>query len=211
MSSNYTSQLLTSLFIPETRMHSSRMLTASSLTFSHRILHMPPWQPCMPPHNHACPQATTHTPQQPCTPPPATTHAPCQPHTPHTTMHAPWQPHIPPGNHACPPGNHACPLPTMHPPQPHTPPINHARPPLWTDRHLQKHNLRKLRLRAVVMISIAVHFLGSSSGIISLNKTFLSVNTDFRFQGHVQLNTTLHQRKTKTVEDLGRSCNRPRP
>ena len=84
--------------------------------------------------------------------------------------HAPL-PHMPtlPHCHTCP--HHACPLPCMppchacHPP--HTPfPATHAPatqdpstmhvplphiPPPWTDRHLWKHNLRKLRLRAVMM------------------------------------------------------------
>ena len=145
-----------------TRMHSSRMRTACSLTVSHHIL-------CMPPHNHTCPPPTMHAPQQPHTPPcnhthcPTTTHAPQQAHMLPAATHAPQQPHTPPQpctplqqpcmplhNHAHPPtpthtpSNHTCPLPTMYAPwQPHTPPSNHAHPatthaasPLWTDRHL---------------------------------------------------------------------------
>ena len=105
--------------VHETRMHSSRMRTARSLTVSCCILCTPPGnyacppQLCMPPtamhapYNHTCPP-------QPCTPPCNHTHPP-QPHTspgnhacppattpPRATMHAPWQPHMPPGNHACP-------------------------------------------------------------------------------------------------------------
>ena len=62
-----------SVNIPLTRMHSSRMRTARSLTVSRRYpMHAPrqprtpspaPQQPWTPPENHACP------PQQPCTPP----------------------------------------------------------------------------------------------------------------------------------------------
>ena len=66
---------------------------------------------------------------------PRTMHAPPPPHTPatHATL-----PSIPPAtNTPC----HACPLPCI-------PPTTYA-PPLWTDRHLWKHNLRKLHLRAV--------------------------------------------------------------
>ena len=103
----------TNIFL--TRMHSSRMRTARSLTVSHRILHMPPqekphmppWeQPCMPPR------------EQPCT------------HTLGKTMPPREQPCMPPGsnhthprsNHACPPGsNHTCP-----------PRSNHAHPPRGT-------------------------------------------------------------------------------
>ena len=88
----------------QTRMHSSRMRTARSLTVSHRKNHAcpppsnhthPPEQPHMPPRsNHAHPpRATTHA------PPGATTHAPLeQPHMPpRATTHAPQS------NHACPP------------------------------------------------------------------------------------------------------------
>ena len=134
-------------WIRNTRMHSSRMRTARSLTVSRCILRMPPWgktthtlrqKPCMPPgKNHACPPAkTTHAP-----PPAKTMHAPlgknhaCPPaktmHAPLAkTMHTPDKNHsplaktthapLPPSNHACPPmSNHACP-----------PPSNHARPPV---------------------------------------------------------------------------------
>ena len=103
-----------------TRMHSSRMRTARSLTVSDHI-------PCTHPRHHACPPTTMHAPcNHAC--PPATMHTPLQPHTPPTTMHAPHnhtcppQPRIPPTtthapcNHAHPPCNHAC------PPQPHMPP-----------------------------------------------------------------------------------------
>ena len=112
----------------KTRMHSSRMRTACSLTISCRILCMPPWA------------KTMHTPQQkPCMPLAKTTHAPLQkpcmlpqqkpcmlPLA--KTMHAPQQkPHMPP-----PRSNHACPLeqPHMPPRPPPTPTVsNHARPP----------------------------------------------------------------------------------
>ena len=61
----------------------------------------------------------------------------------------------PPATHKplpCMPPCHACPPSAMHTPY-HARP-RHARPhPLWTDRHLWKHNLRKLRLRAVNMAS----------------------------------------------------------
>ena len=133
-------------------MHSSRMRTARSLTVSRHILRTHPWkQPCIPPgSNHACP------PEQPCTPP-QSNHACTPPGSNHTcplgaTTHAPWeQSHMSPLGatmHAtpCPLGAtmHATPCPpgaTMHsPPEPPRMP-----PPLWTDRHLYKHNLRKLR------------------------------------------------------------------
>ena len=134
--------------IIKTRMHSSRMRTARSLTVSCHILCMPP-----PPHNH--------------TPPPAI-HAPCN-HTcppnhtsPPTTMHPPATMHAP-SNYAPPatmhtPRNHACPPTTMHaPPQPHMPPSNHAcppattHPPPWTEWQTGVKILPcpKLRLRAV--------------------------------------------------------------
>ena len=58
-----------------TRMHSSRMRTARSLTVSRRI-------PCTPPQQPHPPPATTHTPV-------ATTHAPS------ATMHAPPRNHQP--------------------------------------------------------------------------------------------------------------------
>ena len=96
--------------IYSTRMHSSRMCTARSLTVSRCILcmaprnHACPPQPCTPPATMHVPLATTHAPQ-------ATTHAPLQPHmspqpcTPPATMHAPWQPCMRPSNHAHP---HPC-------------------------------------------------------------------------------------------------------
>ena len=118
-----------------TRMHSSRMRTARSLTVSRRILRRPPPQPRIPPGNHArpsgnhahppatmhAPSTTMHAPQQPCTPhnhtcPLATTHAPRQPRTPPTHTCTPRQPCMPPSNHARPPSNHARPLPTTHVP-----------------------------------------------------------------------------------------------
>ena len=76
-----------------------------------------PWEPRMPPRNHACPLATMHTPRN---------HAhPLQPHTP--------------------PSNHACPLATTHTPlaTTHTPPGNHACPPPCGQNHrrLWKYNL----------------------------------------------------------------------
>ena len=118
-----------------TRMHSSRMRTARSLTVSHRKNHArPPEQPCTPPgSNHAhAPGATMHTPH----PPRATMHAPreqpCMP--PWATMHTPpEQPCTPPqSNHHAPPSNHTWPLwsnPCMPPlEQPCT-----CTPPPWTE------------------------------------------------------------------------------
>ena len=101
-------------FLKSTRMHSSRMRTARSLTISRRIPRTPPRHYARPSHNHA------HPPN--------------------------------PHNHTC-PRNHAC-----RPPQPCTPPSNDALPPVkrMTDRQVQKHNLRKLRLRAVININIIV-------------------------------------------------------
>ena len=91
-----------------TRMHSSRMRTAHSLTISHR-------------KKYACPL------EQPCTPPRATMHAPRSNHAcpPGATTHAPRSNHAHPprSNHACPPrSNHTRP-----------PTSNHAHPPLWTE------------------------------------------------------------------------------
>ena len=93
-----------------TRMHSSRMRTARSLTVSHRI-------PCMPPgRNHACPPGgTTHAPSSNHAFPPEQPRMP-----PGATMHTPWQ-------QPCMPPLAA----TMHAPPGAT---THA--PLWTDRHL---------------------------------------------------------------------------
>ena len=92
-----------------TRMHSSRMHTARSLTVSHRILcmppgknHTPPEKPCMPPgKNHTCPLAkTTHAPpsKNHACPLAKTMHAPLA-----KTMHPPAKTtHAPRSNHACP-------------------------------------------------------------------------------------------------------------
>ena len=109
-----------------TTMHSSRMHTARSLIVSHSIcwgdmhaMHTP--LPCTPPATHA---------PLPCTPP---------------AMHAPSHAHPSPATYApC----HLCP-PAMHTPLPHMPPCHACPLSMWTDRHLWKHNLHKLRLRAV--------------------------------------------------------------
>ena len=118
-----------------TRMHSSRMRTARSLTVSHSICHAcPPAmhvpQPCMPP-SHTCP--LSHACSLPCMPP--ATHAPhhaCPPamHTPLPQM--PPRFTWPPASHT--PSGHACPLPCTpprpwHGPLPRTPPPPH----LWTE------------------------------------------------------------------------------
>ena len=112
-----------------TRMHSSRMRTARSLTVSRHILHMPP-------SNHACPLATMHAPQQPRMPP-ATMHAPGNHTCPPSTMHAPQQPHTPPSNHARPrqPCMPSPRQPCMPPSKPHMPPLpwQPHMPPLWTE------------------------------------------------------------------------------
>ena len=161
-----------------TRMHSSRMCTtccSGCLSF-HAC---PPCHACppathaplqhkspshAPPPCHACP--LPHMP--PCHICPLATHTPC--HTCPHAMHAP--------SHVCPPAMHApchacpppCIPPTMHAPHTlqHVPPTIHApyhachppcmsstthtpshAHPLWTDRYLWKHYLRKLRLRVV--------------------------------------------------------------
>ena len=92
------------------------MRTARSLTVSRYLV-----------ISHACPPgATTHAPEQPCTPP----QQPCipleQPHmSPRATTHAP-----PRSNHACPPrSNHACPLGATT----HTPWEQPCMTPLWTE------------------------------------------------------------------------------
>ena len=87
-----------------TRMHSSRMRTACSLTVSHGIC-------------HTCPNPAMHAPL-PCMPPTMHTPLPCTPYHTHplpcTLLH-----------HTCPTtAKHA---PTMHAPLPRTPPS------LWTD------------------------------------------------------------------------------
>ena len=119
-----------------TRMHSSRMHTARSLTVSPCLIIS---HACPPPQsNHTCPPSNNAgpPPEQPCMPPRATTHIPratmyalqsnhaCTP--PRATTHAPReQPHMPPKQPRMPPqSNHACPpkQPCMPPPQ-----NNHAR------------------------------------------------------------------------------------
>ena len=149
-----------------TRMHSSRMRTARPLIVSPYLVvsHAcppPREQPCMPPpgSNYACPPPQ----EQPCTPPPE------QPHVP-----------LPRSNHACPPEQpctppqatmHAPLGATMHAPlgaTMHAPPgSNYARPPCGqNDRHVQKHNLRKLRLRAVI-----IQTSSSASRFTCVNRT----------------------------------------
>ena len=103
-----------------TRMHSSRMRTARSLTVSRSICHACPLCYTHPSPCHACPP--------PCMPPAMHTH-------PHHAMHAPPTMHAP---HACPPAMHAplpCTPPTMHAPchacpLPCTPPTAMHTPPL---------------------------------------------------------------------------------
>ena len=134
-----------------TRMHSSRMRTARSLSVSRSIccgthaplprtppaMHPPATHaphtplPCTPaplprtPPSHTCPPAM-YTPV-PCMPPAMqSSPQPCMP----PATHAP-QPCMPPATNApqpCMPPCHTCP-PAMHAPLPCT-------PPLWTDRHL---------------------------------------------------------------------------
>ena len=106
-------------------MHSSRMRTACSLTVSRRI----PRMPCC---HHACPQQTRM--------PPTTTYTPLQPHTPHNYA-CPLQPCTPPTTMHT-PHNHAC------------PPSTHTPPPCGQTDTCKKHNLSKLRLRAVMMTFI---------------------------------------------------------
>ena len=109
-----------------TRMHSSRMRTARSLTVSRSIC----WGVCMPPAMHA----PCHTHPLPCMPPTLPCTPPPLPHTPHPPPHMPPNP-----PHACPlPHCHACPQRTCPPPLPHTPSHGHAHPPPWTDRHTCK-------------------------------------------------------------------------
>ena len=113
-------------------MHSSRIRTARCS--GHLSCHVCP--PAMQAPHHACPPCHAGPPacRPPChAGPPTATHAPL-PHMPHLR-------HMPPA---------------MYAPLPCTPPCHasprHASPP-WTDRHLWKHNLRKLRLRAVKTIN----------------------------------------------------------
>ena len=135
-----------------TRMHSSRMRTARSLTVSRRILCMPPHNhaPFPPatmhaPHNHTCPLqphmppttmhthlATMHAPLQPCIPPPPQPRMPPATRHPPATMHAPRNhAHTPSTTHT--PLQPRMPTTTMHTsPQPCTHPHNHARQPATT-------------------------------------------------------------------------------
>ena len=139
----------------KTRMHSSRMRTAHSLTVSCSICQggacmacMPPYHTCPPSHmppamhatHYACSLPSMHTTTLPHTPP-------CHAHHPSATNATPC--------HPCPPT--MPPLPHMLPPAMHTPchvcpPATHA-PPLRTDRHLWKHDLCKLRLWAVITVA----------------------------------------------------------
>ena len=118
-----------------TRMHSSWMRTARSLTVSRRIVCTPPLEkPCMPPPEQPRmpPRATMHPPwSNHAHPPPP--EQPCMP--PRATMHAP-----PGSNHALPPGATT-----------HVPPLEQPRmpPPCCGQTDTCKNNLRKLRLRAV--------------------------------------------------------------
>ena len=81
----HTTTIGTMLNFVVTRMHSSRMRTARSLTVSHCIRKN--WK------NHAPPRKTTHAPpEKPCTPPLEKPRMP-----PNKTMHAPWiKPCMPP-------------------------------------------------------------------------------------------------------------------
>ena len=160
------------------------MRTARSLTISRRILHMPPQQPCTPPHAtpHAAP-ATMHAPQQPCMPP---GNHECPP----ATTYAPWQPHMPPGNHACPPSNHACPPATTH-----APPMDRI-----TDT-CKNITFPQLRLRVVKMLNFI--FWG--------NKTFLHSNvliwhpaiyTSISKNQYLWKNRKIHVNKAPIVTNL---------
>ena len=112
--------------INKTRMHSSRMRTARSLTISHSICcgtHAPPAMHAPLCHTHPLPLMPPMPHMPPC-------HAhllPCMPPTMHTPHHACPPPCMPPVTHAPPAMHdpcHACPLPhAMH-------------APLWTDTHL---------------------------------------------------------------------------
>ena len=107
-------------FYQKTRMHSSRMRIARSLTIS-------PYLVVFAPPHHAHPL--------PCTPP--TMHAPPAIHAPYHAhpschvcpCHACPLPHMPPAMHAplpCMPFHHACPLHDTCPPATHAPPAMHA-------------------------------------------------------------------------------------
>ena len=110
----------------KTRMHSSRMRTARSLTVCPSVSRCIPCMPA-PRSNHTHPPQSNHTqppsPEQPCTPEQprtlrATTHPPSMP--------SPEQPRMPPQS------NDAPPRATTHAP----PQSNHTRPPpvdrMWT-------------------------------------------------------------------------------
>ena len=128
---------LFTLKITITRMHSSRMRTACSLTVSRRILRMPPRgktihtaqeKPCTPTQEKPCMPPG----EKPRMPPRKTTHAPPgkKPHTPPPTWQNPCmppqkKPHMPPSkNHAC------CPSPQQ---KLRLPPHNHM--PLQATTH----------------------------------------------------------------------------
>ena len=110
---------------------------------------------------HACPPCHTHPNCQSC-PPYHACSLPCMP----PAMYSPHHASLP--GHTC-PSSHACPLPcipptmqaslaTHAPPAMHVPPATH---PPWTDRHLWKHNLRKLCLRAVIIKKVILSQPGS--------------------------------------------------
>ena len=125
-------QHLTHSFYILTRMHSSRMRTARSLTVSRHIPRMPtPHAHCPPKTTHASP-ATMHAPQQPCTPPTATTGPPGNHAHPPTAMHTPWQLCITPSNPAHPLATTHAPWQPCTPPQQPRTPSNHACPPATT-------------------------------------------------------------------------------
>ena len=119
---------------------------------------------------------------------------PPPPHTPPTTMHAPHH-HTPPCHHACtppprmPPCHQTCPPTTTHAPPPctplppcmppmtmHAPPATTLTPPVnrMTDRQVWKHNLRKLRLRAVKTLRALADLMGASLAV-----QILSVSCSF--------------------------------
>ena len=100
-----------------TRMHSSRMCTARTMT-DHAYHAHPPFAMHMPPLCHA--------------------HAPPLPHMPPFATHAPLSPspYMSPLHHACPPSPHMPPLPHTAPQeQPHTHPLCHACPPRSNHTH----------------------------------------------------------------------------
>ena len=108
--------------------------------------------------HHKCPSAMHAPPAMhtalPCMSPAMHTALPCMSPAMHTVLQC-MPPAIQAPCHTCP--CHACPCQACSPAT-HTPfamnaplchacPLRYARPPLWTDRHLWKHYLRKLRLR----------------------------------------------------------------